>query len=124
MKRITLISILVLLSAASFAQVENSKYDKVLAESLGGDDYGMKMYVFVILKTGQVKIDEKKTVDSLFKGHMDNMGKMVDAGKLVVAGPMKKNEKAYRGIFILNVKTKEEALALLKNDPAVSSGLL
>ena len=55
----------VCLSASS--QTENIKYDKLLADSLGGDDYGMKTYILVILKTGPNKIEDKKVLDSLFK---------------------------------------------------------
>jgi hypothetical protein len=43
---------------------------------------------------------------------------------MVVAGPLRKNERSYRGIFILNVKTNEEAKQLLEGDPAITSGLL
>ncbi len=106
------------------AQNENPNYNKALADSLGGDDYGMKMYVLVILKTGPVKPERKETVDSLFKGHMDNIGRLAKLGKLVVAGPMKKNDKTYRGIFILNVKNLEEANALLVTDPAIKEKML
>jgi hypothetical protein len=42
----------------------------------------------------------------------------------MVAGPIKKNDKAYRGIFILNVKTTEEANELLAKDPAIKEKLL
>ena len=91
---------------------------------MGADDYGMKMYVFVILKTGPVKIEEKQIVDSLFSGHMKNMGDLVQKGKLIVAGPMGKNDKKYEGIFILNVKTIEEANTLLDTDPAIKAKLL
>ena len=55
---------------------------------------------------------------------MDNINKLAENGKLVVAGPMKKNDRSYRGIFILNVKTNEEAMQLLEGDPAISSGML
>ena len=105
------------------AQSENPKYDSVLAKSLGGDDYGMKMYALVILKTGTASFDKKKT-DSLFTGHMANINRLADAGKLVVAGPLGKNDKTYRGIFILDAKTIEEANQLLETDPAVKEKLL
>ena len=105
------------------AQSDNPKYDSVLARSLGGDDHGMKMYVLVILKTGAATFD-KKITDSLFRGHMANIDRLANAGKLVVAGPLKKNEKTYRGIFILDVKTMEEANQLLSTDPAVKEKLL
>lgn len=106
------------------AQSTNPKYDKKLADSLGGDEYGMKRYVLVILKTGSNKTEDKKQIDSLFNGHMANIGKLVEANKLVVAGPLVKNEKTYRGIFILDVKTLEEAAKLLDTDPAVKAKLL
>ena len=106
------------------AQSTNPKFDKNLADSMGADDYGMKMYVLVLLKTGTVKIEEKQKVDSLFSGHMKNMGDLVQKGKLIVAGPMGKNDKKYEGIFILNVKTIEEANTLLDTDPAIKAKLL
>ena len=115
---------LLFLSVNANSQIDNPKYDKALADSLGGDDYGMKPYVLVILKTGTNKIDKKETVDSLFKGHIANIDRLASIGKLVVAGPLKKNDKSYRGIFILNVKTIEEANALLATDPAVKEKLL
>mgnify|MGYP003575463869 CR=1 FL=1 len=124
MYKLILLAFLVLSVGDVIAQTENPTYDKALADSLGGDDYGMKMYTFVILKTGDTKIEDKVVVDSLFRGHMDNINKLAENGKLVVAGPMKKNERSYRGIFILNVKTNEEATQLLKGDPAISSGML
>lgn len=106
------------------AQSDNPKYDQKLAESLGGDDYGMKSYVLVILKTGTNKTTDKKLIDSLFNGHMANIGRLAALNKLVVAGPLKANEKTYRGIFIFNVATIEEANQLLITDPAVKSRLL
>ena len=115
--------ILILLCVSSFALRAQTKYDKALADSLGADDYGMKKYVLVILKTGPVTVD-KKTSDSLFAGHMKNMDRMVDLGKLTVAGPLQKNSNNYRGIFILNVGTIEEAKALLETDPAVKAKVL
>lgn len=99
-------------------------YNKQLADSLGADEYGMKAYILVMLKTGPEKEPDKARRDSLFKGHLQNIGRLASIGKLVVAGPMMKNDKEYRGIFILNVKTREEALELLNSDPAIHSKLL
>lgn len=124
MKRALIIALFSLLSAATYAQAERPKYDKALADSLGADDYGMKPYVLVILKTGTNKVEDKAVIDSLFRGHMNNINRLAENGKLVVAGPLKKNDKAYRGIFILNAKTVEEANELLQTDPAVQSKML
>lgn len=103
---------------------EKPKYDEALAKKLGADNYGMKMYVLVILKTGSNTSTTKAQTDSLFKGHMSNMEKLSKENRLIVAGPMGKNEKQYRGIFILNTKSPEEARAWLATDPAISSKLL
>ncbi|MDF3076379.1 MAG: hypothetical protein K0S09_268 [Sphingobacteriaceae bacterium] len=124
MKRLFVTAVFTLLCLQSFAQSDGPKYDKNLAESLGGDDYGMKMYVLAILKTGTNKTADKKTTDSLFQGHMANIGRLADEGKLIVAGPLKRNDKEYRGIFIFNVKTIEDAAALVKTDPAINANLL
>ena len=103
----------------------NPNFDKVLAEKLGGDDYGMKSYYLVILKTGLNTSTDKEFIKESFKGHMENIHHLVKEGKLIVAGPLGKNELNYRGIFILNsVKSIDEAKELLQNDLAIKNGLL
>lgn len=103
----------------------NPNYDKALAEKLGGDDYGMKSYFFVILKTGTNTTADKDFISESFKGHLDNIHKLVEEGKLIVAGPLGKNENNYRGIFILNnINSAEDAKELLQTDPAIKNGLL
>jgi uncharacterized protein YciI len=118
-----LTSLIFLLAVGTYAQESNASYDKTLADSLGSDEYGMKRYVLVILKTGTAQADQS-TTDSLFRGHMQNIGRLASAGKLVVAGPMRKNERDYRGIFILNTASIEEAKSLLDTDPAIKAKLL
>jgi uncharacterized protein YciI len=123
MNRIFVLVLLLISGMSAMGQTDNPKYNRAMADSLGADDYGMKMYVFVILKTGPVSA-EKAVTDSLFRGHMENIGRLATSGKLLVAGPMKKNDKNYRGIFILNAATIEEAEKLLETDPAVKAKLL
>ncbi|MBA2611817.1 MAG: hypothetical protein H0U95_07605 [Bacteroidetes bacterium] len=105
------------------AQSNKIQYDSLLAKKLGADDYGMKSYILAILKTGTYTAKDKKESDSLFRGHMNNIGKLASEGKLTVAGPLGKNDNAYRGIFILDVKTVEEARKLCESDPAIKSNL-
>lgn len=124
MKFFTLFAFIFTLTVSVIAQSAKPAYDSTLAKKLGGDDYGMKMYVFVILKTGSFTTDNKALKDSLFAGHMENMGRLADAGKLIVAGPMGKNDKTYRGIFILDAKTFEEANEYMAKDPAIQQKLL
>lgn len=102
----------------------NPQYDAELAKKVGADDYGMKMYVLVILKTGTNTTANKELTDSLFAGHMNNINRLAQLKKLVVAGPLSKNAQNYRGIFIFDVKTISEAKELLATDPAVTGKLL
>ncbi|MDD3559857.1 YciI family protein [Petrimonas mucosa] len=102
----------------------NPAYDAALAKKLGADDYGMKSFVLVILKTGPNTTADAALVSECFRGHMENINRLVKEGKLVVAGPLAKNEQHYRGIFILSVDTTEEAEKLLESDPAVREKLL
>ena len=102
---------------------QNAIFNKSKADSLGADEYGMKMYSLVILKTGHEVIIDEKVKDSLFKGHMDNINRMATEGKLIIAGPFGKNDKNYRGIFILNATSSSEAETLIKTDPAIAAGM-
>ena len=107
----------------SFSQKVNPQYDSTLAERLGADDYGMKYYTLVILKSGSAKIESKTKRDTLFRGHLDNIRKLAISGKLIVAGPLDQNEKSYRGIYILDVRTIKEAEKLLETDAAIKAGV-
>lgn len=104
--------------------IANPEYDPELAKKLGADDYGMKSYVLVMLKTGPNQTADRTLISDRSRGHLDNISRLVEQGKLVVAGPLGKNDKTYRGIFILNVSTLEEAESLLQTDPAIKEGLL
>lgn len=121
MKYVKLLFLALFYNACLLAQAPDPLYDKSLADSLGADEYGMKYYIFVILKSGTYNPIDKQLRDSLFRGHMDNINRLVHLNKLVVAGPMEKNDNNYRGIFILNVKTREEAKELLEADPTIKN---
>ncbi|MGJ1205289.1 DUF6265 family protein [Sphingobacterium lactis] len=100
-------------------------YDEALAKELGADEYGMKSYFFVVLKTGDSKEQDKTIINEKFKGHMANINRLVEEGKLIVAGPFQKNEDNYRGLFILNnLHTVEEVKEVLESDPAIHAGIL
>ncbi len=119
----TYISLLMLLAVTVFAagQKTDHEYDSALAHQLGADEMGMKTYILVILKTGPAKISDKALRDSLFIGHFSNMDRLAAEKKLILAGPMAENENEYRGLFLFDVKTIEEAEELLKGDPTVTS---
>jgi len=98
-------------------------YDAALAETLGADEHGMKMYALVLLKPGPRQDLAKEDRDRVFAVHMANINRLSGSGDLVFAGPLDRNDR-YRGIFVFNVKTSAEAEALLATDPAVQAGAL
>ena len=124
MKKLHILFIILLGISTSFAQDVNPNYDAELAKKLNADDYGMKQYVFVILKTGTNTTTDKEFTSECFTSHMENIHKLVEDKKLIVAGPMFKNDNSIRGIFILDVKTFEEANLLLENDKAIKEKIL
>ncbi|RYG15631.1 MAG: hypothetical protein EOO07_14970 [Chitinophagaceae bacterium] len=126
MKKLFFLLVFVTLGFAVTAQDKkpNPNYDEALAKKVGADDYGMKMYILVMLKTGSNTTATKIETDSAFAGHMANMGKLVKENKLIVAGPLGKNDKNYRGIFILNAKSIDEAKDIIATDPAIKAKLL
>jgi len=115
---------LALTCLAPLLRADGPAFDPELAKKLGADERGMRMYVLCILKTGpkdaEIKGDERKAI---FAGHFANIQRLADEGKLAVAGPFGKNDKNYRGLYIFNVATIEEAEKLVVLDPAVKAGV-
>jgi len=123
---------LLLLGGAALTQCNSTKasaevastYDEGLAAELGADDYGMKTYVMAFLTSGNSEgIDSLKRVQ-LQRGHLDNITRLAEEGKLVLAGPFYGNDDDLRGIYIFDVSTLEEARELTETDPAIQAGTL
>ena len=79
----------------------NHQADSTLAEKLGADEYGMKQYVMAFLKTGPNRNHDSLTAAKIQRAHLDNITRMADAGKLVLAGPFMDTGEI-RGIYIFN----------------------
>ena len=80
-------------------------------------------YWLVILKTGPQDsvIKDSAQRRKLFAGHFANMTRLYNAGILKAAGPFGKNEFTWRGLFVLDCKTKEDAENYLKTDPSIAA---
>jgi uncharacterized protein len=102
---------------------EKPEFDSALAAATGADEYGMKQYVMAYLKRGPKRDQDSATAAELQKKHLENIMRMADEGKLVVAGPFM-DDTDVRGIYIFNVTTIEEAKALTETDPAIQAGRL
>jgi uncharacterized protein YciI len=96
-------------------------FDAELAKKLGADEFGMKSYVLVVLKTGPNKLPAGKERDAMFKGHFANMNRLASEGKLALAGPFD-GVDGWRGLFILAVTDIDEAKKLVATDPVIING--
>jgi len=97
-------------------------YDADLAKRLGGDQRGMRKYVLAILKTGPADITDKEERARLFKGHFELINRLAKERKLSVAGPFTDGGE-YRGLYVFNVETIEEAQKLTESDPSIKEGI-
>lgn len=84
---------------------------------------GMKTYYFVLLLKGTHRDQDQATAERIQAGHLANIERLHGEGKLDLAGPFL-DDGEWRGLFILNVESEEQARALLATDPAISSGRL
>ena len=83
----------------------------------------MKEYYFVLLTKGANRIQDSATVAKIQEGHIANINRLAKEGKLSIAGPFG-DDGDWRGIFILNAKSMEEAKQWCETDPAIQAGRL
>ena len=117
MKKICLLLIAIALGFTAYNQSPKAKSIKERPEDK------IEQYFFVMIKSGPKQDFDSAQKQGLFKGHMDNINRLYYEGILKVAGPFGKNDLAWRGIFIFDCKTKEEAERHVLTDPAVAAGL-
>ncbi|MCK6430731.1 MAG: YciI family protein [Burkholderiaceae bacterium] len=107
--------------APAEAQQAAATYDEALARRVGADDYGMRSYVLVVLKTGPTRVPDGPERDEMFRGHFANMKRLSQDGKLVLAGPFD-GVDGWRGLFVFAVNDIEEARQLAASDPVLAKG--
>ena len=114
MKRISilLVSLLPLLLMAQQQTEQEKKSEKQI-----------RQYFFVMLTAGKDRSQDSATAANIQEGHMANINRLYNEGKLKVAGPFG-DEGKWVGIFIFDCANKEEVEKLLVTDPAVKSGRL
>jgi uncharacterized protein len=114
-KTILLIVLLVSLCHSTMAQRDTTK----------NTGPNIKQFWLVVLKTGPKDkvITDSTERSKIFAGHFANMERLYNEGILKAAGPFGKNDFTWRGLFILDCKTKEEAENNVKTDPTVVAGV-
>ncbi len=97
------------------------KFDAGMAKAFGADDFGMRSYVLVVLKSGPNKIPPGAERNEMFKGHFANIKRLAAEGKLALAGPFD-GVDGWRGLFILSVADVDEAKRCVAADPVIIKG--
>ena len=113
-KSFTSIIALIAISQAVFGQSDST------AKNLESQ---LRQYWFVMLTAGNNRTQDSVTAAKIQQGHIGNIIRLYNEGKLKVAGPFG-DEGKWKGIFIFDCKDLAEVENLLKTDPAVSSGRL
>ena len=86
-------------------------------------DQQIRQYWFVMLTAGNNRNQDSIAAANIQQGHMANISRLYNEGKLKVAGPFG-DEGKWIGLFIFDCETKEEVEKLLKTDPAIAAGRL
>jgi uncharacterized protein YciI len=88
------------------------------------EEYAMTTYYVGLLFRGPAWTPERTPeVEAIQEGHMANIRRLADEGKLLLAGPFTDGGDL-RGMFVFQVGSMEEARALVDTDPAVKAGRL
>lgn len=95
----------------------------VMAQKSKKPEDQITQFWLVMIKTGPKKDFDSTTKAGLFKGHMDNINRLYNEGIIKVAGPFGKNDFEWRGLFIFDCPTREDAERYAATDPAIAAGL-
>ena len=112
---------IILIASMLYSQVSFCQKDSTAKKP----EEKIKQFWLVILKTGPMdkEITDTAERNKIFAGHFSNMQRLHSEGILKAAGPFGKNDFTWRGLFILDCKTKEEAEEYVNTDPSVTAGV-
>ena len=85
----------------------------------------IKSYIFSYLVLDEPEKLSEEDMGVAMQGHFANMGKMADAGDLLIAGPLAdpRIDETYRGIFVFSSGDIEKGKSLFASDPSVKAGV-
>lgn len=121
--RIVFVSILVLLGCATLAVAAEPAPS---ASPAAHNDMPPNMEAFrvvLLVRPPHAPEFDKARLDEIQEGHMANIRRLHDEGKLLKAGPFEDySGREVLGMFILHTDQLEEAKAWVSTDPAVKAG--
>lgn len=88
---------------------------------------GDKRQFIYILKLIPPLLEEANWADGeneIVGRHFANLQRLLEEGKLILAGKTAGLDEKTFGIVILEVASEEEAVTLMRNDPAVAEGIM
>lgn len=83
----------------------------------------MTAYLAFLVRGDKWTPEKTPETEAIQKAHLENINRLAEMKKLVVAGPFGDNG-TLRGIFVFRVNSIEEARELAATDPAVKAGRL
>jgi uncharacterized protein YciI len=91
------------------------------APKTGPFGYEMTTYYVALLYRGpNWSAEETPERQRIMQGHLANIGRLAEEGKLILAGPFQDGTDL-AGLFVFQVASLEEAKALCDTDPAVQA---
>lgn len=110
--------------AAEFFSVElHPWWSEDVMKRTTSPDKMMTAYLAFLVRGDKWTPEKTPATEAIQKAHMDNINRLAESKKLVVAGPFGDNG-TLRGIFVFRVNSIEEARELAATDPAVKAGRL
>ena len=110
----------VIIGLISFGQVFSQK------DSTKNFQPQITQYWFVLLTEGPNRSQDSATAAKLLRGHLNNIRRLYNDGKIKVAGPFGDESDpkthGWQGIFIFDCPTMQEVEKLLQSDPSIAAG--
>lgn len=82
-----------------------------------------RWFWLLLLKRGPIRDQSRTELDQIQAAHLRHLYTLRKRGQLILFGPVE-NAGTLRGIGVLTVPTRDEAEALMADDPAVRAGRL
>jgi len=85
-------------------------------------EWAMRQYVVAFLYKGPNPVDDPEESKKMMKGHLANIQRLHDEGKIILAGPYL-SKTDLRGYFLFDTDSVDTAKAWCDTDPAISAGV-
>jgi uncharacterized protein YciI len=82
------------------------------------------IYVLKVLPRYLNPSNWTETENKILDDHFSELKKLMENGKLILAGKTQGLDEKTFGIVIIETETEEEATRIMQNDPAVSGGIM